>query len=82
MKSNLPIIFMAHLFKCLMHETLTCPSFISIFLYEVLDLYTCDSIFIPIPKKGNAKECSSYHIITLISHAGNIMIKILQARPQ
>ena len=38
--------------------------------------------FIPIPKKGNAKECSSYHIIALISHASKVMLKILQARLQ
>ena len=38
------------------------------------------SIFIPIPKKGNAKECSSYRTIALISHASKVMLKILQAR--
>ena len=38
------------------------------------------SIFIPIPKKGNAKECSNYRTIALISHASKIMLKILQAR--
>ena len=40
------------------------------------------SIFFPIPKTGNAKECSNYHIIALISHAGRVMLKILQARLQ
>ena len=40
------------------------------------------SVFIPIPKKGNAKECSNYRIIALISHASKIMLKILQARLQ
>ena len=40
------------------------------------------SIFIPIPKKGNAKECSNYHTIALISHASQVMLKILQARLQ
>ena len=35
------------------------------------------SVFIPIPKKGNAKECSNYHTITLISHASKVMLKIL-----
>ena len=40
------------------------------------------SVFIPIPKKGNAKECSTYSTIVLISHASNIMLKILQARIQ
>ena len=40
------------------------------------------SIFIPIPKKGNAKECSNYCPITLISHTSKVMLKILQTRPQ
>ena len=40
------------------------------------------SVFIPFPKKGNAKEYSSYHTIALISHAINVMLKILQARLQ
>ena len=40
------------------------------------------SVFIPIPKKGNAKECSDYHIIALISHATKVMLKILQVRLQ
>ena len=40
------------------------------------------SVFIPIPKKGNAKECSNYSTIALISHASKIMLKILQARLQ
>ena len=38
------------------------------------------SVFIPIPKKGNAKECSNYRVIALISHASKGMLKILQAR--
>ena len=38
--------------------------------------------FLPILKKGNAKECSSYHIIALISHVSKVMLKILQARLQ
>ena len=40
------------------------------------------SVFIPVPKKGNAKECSNYHTIALISHASKLMLKILQARLQ
>ena len=40
------------------------------------------SVIIPIPKKGNAKECSNYCTIALISHANKIMLKILQARLQ
>ena len=39
-------------------------------------------VFIPIPKKGNAKECSNYHTIELISHTSKVMHKILQARLQ
>ena len=38
------------------------------------------SVFIPIPKKGNAREYSNYHTIALISHASKVMLKILQAR--
>ena len=40
------------------------------------------SVFILIPKKGNAKECSNYGTIALISHASKVMLKILQARNQ
>ena len=40
------------------------------------------SVFIPIPKKGNTKECSNYRTIALISHASKVMLKILQARLQ
>ena len=39
------------------------------------------SVIIPIPKKGNAKECSNYHTIALISHASKVMLKNLQASP-
>ena len=41
-----------------------------------------ESVFFPVPKKGNAKECSNYHTITLISRASKVMFKILQARLQ
>ena len=40
------------------------------------------SVFISIPKKGNAKECSNYHTIALISHTSKVMLKILQSRIQ
>ena len=40
------------------------------------------SVFIPIPKKRNAKECSNYHTIALTSHASKVMLKVLQARLQ
>ena len=41
-----------------------------------------ESVFIPIPKKGNAKECSNYCTIAIISHASKLMPRILQARLQ
>ena len=41
-----------------------------------------EKVFIPIPKKGNAKECSNYHTIALISHASKVMLRILKARLQ
>ena len=40
------------------------------------------SVFIPVPKKGNAKECSNYLTITLISYASKVILKILQAKLQ
>ena len=40
------------------------------------------SVFIPIPKKGSAKECSNYRTVVLISHTSKVMLKILHARPQ
>ena len=40
------------------------------------------SVFIPVPKKGNAKQCSNYSTIALISHASKVMLKIVQARLQ
>ena len=40
------------------------------------------SVFIPVPKKGNAKECSNYLTVALISHASKVMLEILQARLQ
>ena len=44
--------------------------------------YIVRSIFIPIPKKENTKECSNYHTVALISHASKVILKILQARFQ
>ena len=40
------------------------------------------SVFVPVPKKGKAKECSNYHTIALISHASKVVLKILQVRLQ
>ena len=45
-------------------------------------LFVLTSLYIPIPKKGNAKECSNYRTTALISHASKVMLKILQARLQ
>ena len=52
------------------------------FYYTCLSLvnFNSSSIFTPISKKSNAKECSNYHTIALISHASKLMLKILQAR--
>ena len=47
---------------------------------KLVEFSTTKLAFIPIPKKGNAKECSNYHTIALISHASQVMLKILQAR--
>ena len=66
-----------------------CTQYASKFIKHVTNLATCQwpedwkrSVFIPIPKKGNAKECSNYHTIALISQASKVMLKILQARLQ
>ena len=48
----------------------------------IIFLYNNLLILMKIPKKGNAKECSNYHTIALISHASKVMLKILQARLQ
>ena len=66
-----------------------CTQYASKFIKHVTNLATCQwpedwkrSVFIPIPKKGNAKECSNYHTIALISHTNKVMLKILQAKLQ
>ena len=51
-------------------------------ILRITSVYEESSVFTPIPKKGNAKECSNYHTIALISHASKVMLKILQARLQ
>ena len=54
-------------------------------LFQVLNddaVKVLHSVFILIPKKGNAKECSNYHTIALISHVSQVMLKILQVRLQ
>ena len=51
-------------------------------MYILQNDYTLSSAFIPIPKTGNAKECSNYHTTALISHDSKVMLIILQARLQ
>ena len=51
-------------------------------IWKLVNKYNYRSIFILIPKKGNAKECSNYCTIALISHVSSVMLKILQARLQ
>ena len=60
------------LFKCCTHYS----------RISVVATWLEKSAFIPMPKKGNAKECSNYHTFVLISHAGKVVLKILQARLQ
>ena len=59
-----------------------CTQYVSKFGKHIMTTGLKKSIFIFIPKKGNTKECSNYHIIGLISHASKIMLKILQDRLQ
>ena len=59
-----------------------CTQYASKFRKLSSDHRTGKSVFISIPKKGNAKECSNYHSIALISHASKVMLKILQVRLQ
>ena len=73
----------------LLQEKGVYSSLFSSCLYNILFHLLCPkpqdwkrSVFIPVPKKGNAKECSNYRTIALISHASKVMFKILQARLQ
>ena len=50
--------------------------------YAYLSMSQCMHLFLDNPKKGNAKECSNYHTIALISHTSKVMLKILQVRLQ
>ena len=59
-----------------------CTQYVSKFENSAVATGLEKSVFIPIPKKGNAKECSNYCTIALISHASKVMLKILQARLQ
>ena len=59
-----------------------CTQYVSIWKTQEWSQDRKRSVFIPIPKKGNAKECSNYRTIALVSHASKVMLKILQARLQ
>ena len=59
-----------------------CPQYASKFKTQQWPQDWKRSVFIPIPKKGNAKECSNYLTIVLISHTSKVVLKILQARLQ
>ena len=74
-------LLLCHLvFPFLILLTFSLPNFLALSLWFLLSNER--SVFIPIPKKGNAKECSNYHTIALISHASKVVLKILQARLQ
>ena len=72
----LPVCF-SHILKAPGRQTLCCPIH-----SQQWPQYRKRSVFIPIPKKGNAQECSNYCTIALISRASKVMLKILQARLQ
>ena len=63
---------------CIGEITVPCP----LHTHTASGLFVLPSLYIPIPKKGNAKECSNYRTTALISHASKVMLKILQARLQ
>ena len=72
------------LFQILMHDAMKglCSIYQKIWKIHQWSQDWKRSVFIPIPKKDNAKECSNYHAIALISHASKVMLKILLARLQ
>ena len=72
------------LFQILKDDALKVPHSICQQIWKTQQWPQCwkRSVFIPIPKKGNAKECSNYRTIAVISHASKVMLKILQARLQ
>ena len=74
-------LILAELFKIIKDNSVKCyTQYFSIFGKQQWPQDWKRSIFIPIPKKGNAKECSNHCTITLIRHASNEMLNILQAR--
>ena len=71
------------LFQILKYDALKCcTQYASTFGKLSSGHRTGKGVFIPIPKKGNAKECSNYHTIAFFSHASQVMLKILQVRLQ
>ena len=73
---------MTNLDSILKSRDITLPTKVRLVKAMVFPVDWKRSIYIPIPKKGNAKECSNYHTTALISHASKVMLKILQDRLQ
>ena len=70
----------AELFQILKHDTVLNSICQKIWKAQQWPQDWQRSVFVPIPKKGNAKECSNYCTIVLVSHASKVMLKILQVR--
>ena len=70
----------AELFKILKDDAVKALHSICQQIWKIQPQNWKRSVFIPIPKKGNAKECSNYYTVELISHVSKVMLKILQAR--
>ena len=70
----------AELFKILKDDAVKALHSICQQIWKIQPQNWKRSVFIPIPKKGNAKECSNYYTVELISHVIKVMLKILQAR--
>ena len=80
----------SHILSPLIHKLLVCIDAVKVLHSICQQIWKTQqwpqhwkrSVFILIPKEGNAKECSNYHTVALISHASKVMLKILQARLQ
>ena len=72
----------AELFQILKDGAVKCCTLYAIKFGKLSSGHETGKVFIPIPKKGNAKECSNYYTTELISHPSKVMLKILQAKLQ
>ena len=72
----------AELFQILKDGAVKCCTLYAIKFGKLNSGHETGKVFIPIPKKGNAKECSNYHPVALISHTRKVILKILQTRLQ